>query len=1771
MAEDAREAARRRLAQRAQAREQRVGSAASNEAREAARQRLAARAAGRGGSGGGGGKGIWGQIGDVVSGLPSGIVGMGRDLVTDLNSTVEDEILNPLPFVNIGGKRQGESQREYEQRRYPFMRETVDSLSRTGGRVTQGVASLAPGGLAPTETDYAEAIRQSGIVGTVLEDVGNAALVGGLATRGVAAGAGSAARRAATTGSVARAERLARIADRADDIARGANEVDAAPVKALTVPFTGMRIAGRQVPGINAGVRAAVPKIADTRAGRAMVERAQAAMKAQGWDKATRESRAQLRDRYIIPAVQERQLGGRKHELAIKKAERYLNDRDAQHANILLHTGQGPLVRAALKLTGEEQHDFIRDTWDFDPPSIKTLRLVDEYEAGRLSPENREAMDASWQVIDQLSRAHEEARLAGVGHVGEAMSPEQLLDEPMPSAIENVTYKRRQAIENIRKELEGDPDRDMPGLRAEARAARARVPEVNLAEQVSERAVARVQRAAALEGEGALARSTAARLRQGEATAADDVARMTERQLESPVPRDLEGVTGTVERGAVRADRAGARAARAEADAAKARERIFTTAGQKAADQVVEDGGLFSPENRARLRPEDVTPENVRPELERVDRDLRGAAARGSELARADLLTTFDTAKLAHKPPQRLARKGVERMEGNMHVDDAGAEWDWFRQLPGEEQARIRKNWMAREGEAGSTPDQIQASWAARRGDDALAGGIEAAMQDFVRQTREIDALDRLAKGEGTAADLDLVAYRVEQGVAPGVRLDLEEAAGSLTEMPAGRKPGPKQRMAQRAERFAEFMRERLAREDLGPEPPVSRTDAPAGWQMTEAEFSAEVMSLSETVAAAARRLDEAADEWAEMTPAETAAYNRLNELLPPEWDAGPLADSHRAMVDAAQRHGYEVPEGALPPPVLSPEDVRAAAGTDAVRQAEADALDTLEGDLALESVAKARGEKVPTEAMGFPHLTAGQKAIYREARARAKKVGAEEALAEARRRLVERVDAAGQRAGRRVGRSEGEARALGREAGRLERRAETVNRRLGPGIKNITDAERARLAGDPSIPAGEEVLGRFRPPMKDAARADLERSMAKPVRAGERRGRAEQKARDLERSLRSKERRLEWLETKLAEQEQHLASGPLLFGKDQVVPGKYKVPLLTARNARESLTRMAAELEEITGDPSSGQHLLALADELPDSMAALQAQGVFPEYLVGGPETRTQAGVRTPGRREHLPGRFKVASEHAKTHGRVPKSYRAVGRSYVEVFSRAVENTTAKKIEVELGRTGASVLDDVIATLDEATPGDAQALADLTALKERGGLPLAKEMEARGLSAWDPTNPSGGRVADDAVTAETVFLPTPLVTEFAKYFKKAGTGPLRTMIDLPVRGWKHMVLAMSPSWHVGNIIGNTLLASIGAGLSPLEIARFGKEALRMLREERVTGEVNFPPRLYGAGMSGEMLRFFADRADEAPLSRLGNRLEGSAPGKVRSALAHPIQTSYNLNSFIDDWGRSTVYLAKKARGLNDEAAVRESLKAMGDFGRMAPWERDIVRRFFPFYAWTRHVTQLAYHLAVEHPYRVAWTLHLTELHRMEQEEGLPGFLEGAFKVGPGRYVSTGLMNPYGTVADNPLSPQSLGRGLTPLAKVPLAYTTGIDLGRHREMTRPPGTYPLDERGNRRFGPLDLGQLTHVLAQQTPLTRALQATTQDPVIRYDTGDPMKVGGRELPLEGTSIFGLDLTARQGQIARQFIPFLPMAYDNAGTTARTLKKRQAAEKARRRYEQ
>ncbi|MGH9178144.1 MAG: hypothetical protein ACRD0N_06280, partial [Acidimicrobiales bacterium] len=592
--------------------------------------------------------------------------------------------------------------------------------------------------------------------------------------------------------------------------------------------------------------------------------------------------------------------------------------------------------------------------------------------------------------------------------------------------------------------------------------------------------------------------------------------------------------------------------------------------------------------------------------------------------------------------------------------------------------------------------------------------------------------------------------------------------------------------------------------------------------------------------------------------------------------------------------------------------------------------------------------------------------------------------------------------------------------------------------------------------------------------------------------GRAQMRARVTENVARSAERRQSTLAGHL-EAARRDAEYSL-----EAAPARLRPVIKTNREAASLLTRQENRLRA-EGLEEAAKAAGRAAEELPTTLARLKESGADFDHFT---HLRLDAKPTMAG----------------ATAGRLPK---------------------IRKGREERARTGSTAYDRTVRAQTQAEIDTVKIAVARQAVEKIRTLPFVRRFDSiesaakEGYVAWDPASPfeKAGQI-----TSTTTFVPAKLHEHFRSYFTDpAWDKMLKRTYDPAIQAFKVTVLPLSPSWQVGNVVGNALMAMVGGGVGPVDLARQVGRAVKAYRASGPRGERSFdavgPRRLYTAGPTHEEFSFL--RTPEEMV--LGDGKVSRAVRTVTKPAAAVVRKSYALNGFVDNLGRSAVYLSRVEKGASPEAALKTALRAMGDFSRMTSFERRVARRVVPFYAWQRHLTQMAFRLPAEHPLRTAWTLHLADQWGHDDSlEDLPEFLRGALPLPGGRLLGTRGLNPFSQVGGPVLKPSDALRNLSPALKIPYEEVTGIDSFDGRPFTRPPGTGRLDEFGREMPTPSPLLKRITDISPQKRLLESLQGRGR--VVRYDTGDPVitstgPIETEKTPAQGLARFlGFPLTTR-----------------------------------------
>jgi hypothetical protein len=427
--------------------------------------------------------------------------------------------------------------------------------------------------------------------------------------------------------------------------------------------------------------------------------------------------------------------------------------------------------------------------------------------------------------------------------------------------------------------------------------------------------------------------------------------------------------------------------------------------------------------------------------------------------------------------------------------------------------------------------------------------------------------------------------------------------------------------------------------------------------------------------------------------------------------------------------------------------------------------------------------------------------------------------------------------------------------------------------------------------------------------------------------------------------------------------------------------------------------------------------------------------------------------------------------------------------------------------------------------------------------------------------------------------------------FQNPQSGFYVTMFDQMTQMWKTAQLAWSVGWVTYNAFGNVLMATIGGGMGPLELAGRINDVRKQFRQIDLdaggTGKAPLrtafrndslsqlmPDELGGHGLSYSEQQLTRDAIDVnfdgwqgAVAERGGKILRGMTDGNA-NRLGAFTEWSYNVNEFTDNLFRKTVNDHKaqmlapaipkdlladdgvsikpsseltpddhaRLSDLNAEAAaayetsIKQALNIMGDFTRLTPTERRVIKRIMPFYPWIRHQMQMSLRLPLNNPLRWAFIMSIAD----NEDESLLGDLLNTTIETPFGRIGMAPANPFGglsptaTEGDNfsLFDPRRAMQAVSPVVKPPAELVTGLDLSNASGGSRPmdqkeaTGTFgetlPQSALGRIMGGDIrgGFGETGYKLAGSTRLTKALRDTALsapafpggNPRPRYDSGD-----------------------------------------------------------------
>lgn len=276
--------------------------------------------------------------------------------------------------------------------------------------------------------------------------------------------------------------------------------------------------------------------------------------------------------------------------------------------------------------------------------------------------------------------------------------------------------------------------------------------------------------------------------------------------------------------------------------------------------------------------------------------------------------------------------------------------------------------------------------------------------------------------------------------------------------------------------------------------------------------------------------------------------------------------------------------------------------------------------------------------------------------------------------------------------------------------------------------------------------------------------------------------------------------------------------------------------------------------------------------------------------------------------------------------------------------------------------------------------------------------------------------------------------------------GLLKTW-DLTQDIFKGAVTTVWPAFHMRNHFSNVATTFTDLGMSAFDPRRMFHVAGIMGGSE---GTLQTP---VGRWTYDEIRTLFKRFGMESEGQELAERLTRSK----NVILDNPATAvGRGVGARIENHAKLLNFVAWLERGLDPAQAAQRVQRALFDYDQLSPFERDVMRRMFPFYTWTRKNLELMTKQLATHPGRVKAQLAIADQEQGPEREMLPEYLRGDFRVrikqdGKLTYV-TGIDLPFASAVETAMGVPGRNAFRQTLASMTPVLKMFTELGTQREL-----------------------------------------------------------------------------------------------------------------------
>jgi hypothetical protein len=277
------------------------------------------------------------------------------------------------------------------------------------------------------------------------------------------------------------------------------------------------------------------------------------------------------------------------------------------------------------------------------------------------------------------------------------------------------------------------------------------------------------------------------------------------------------------------------------------------------------------------------------------------------------------------------------------------------------------------------------------------------------------------------------------------------------------------------------------------------------------------------------------------------------------------------------------------------------------------------------------------------------------------------------------------------------------------------------------------------------------------------------------------------------------------------------------------------------------------------------------------------------------------------------------------------------------------------------------------------------------------------------------GFAQSTAKQLQGVQLPKAIVDDIDSFTKIIASDESQNMIlrvvDRVQNWWKGMVTGIVPAYHTTNLTGNVFNNWLGGVNSPVPYAVANQIQRQMISGKfkggikTAAGELDFKTISEWADELGVLNRGFYGADIEKYVGQELERGLRTGAGKLKNLAPTPdnlARGGRNVGRAIENNARLAHFVDKLQKGWSPEDAALSVKKYLFDYQELTEFERNVMKRFIPFYTWFRKNIPLQFEQMIKQPRKPGIlpkaARAIEDEEARAQEEGLlPEYLRESF------------------------------------------------------------------------------------------------------------------------------------------------------------------------------